>query len=136
MKKETLKKWKSTRVRIKREYLVEDKQLNYDKSTYDEESNELIEEVYDKWATINMDNGFEGCVIIPNGKDLSTAVFKVRAEIYGVDLYGKPSEIKLCDLPEPSHQIIIEECGGWPYIWESKYFEVVCMDWVVDEEYK
>ena len=132
-----MKTWVNRRVRIKREYLIEENQLDYDKSIYDEEENELVEEVYYKcWATINMNNGFEGAVTIPNEENLYTATFKVRAEMYGVDLHGKRDEFNLCDLPEPSHQIIIEECK-WPFMWDSKYFEVVRQEynWVLDENY-
>jgi hypothetical protein len=132
-----MKKWAHRRVRIKREYLIQEEEINEDKSVYDEGAGEYIQAVYDKyWTTINMNNGFEGAVTIPNEENLYTATFKVRAEMYGVDLYGKGDEFNLCDLPEPSHQIIIEECN-WPFMWDSKYFEVVRQEynWVLDENY-
>ena len=128
MEKIDVKIWRGRRVRIKREYLIERELIDEDLSTLDEDGNILIPTYVKLWETINMNNGFEGAVIIPDGEDLSTAVFKVRAEIYGIDLYGVKQGTQLSDLPKPSHQIIIEECGGFPYVWDAKYFEVVGED--------
>ena len=53
--------------------------------------------------------------------------FKVQMDCYGVDLFPFRREaVEVSTMPSPSHQIIIEDTrGNYPYLWDSKYFEIV-----------
>lgn len=138
MENETIKIWRRRRVRIKREYLVLEQRIDDDASTFDDDDN-IIEAVFKKYWTTTLNNGFEGAVIIPEGDDIYSATFEVIGEFYGVDLYGMKKEgVLLSELTKPSHHIVVKETAGWPYMWDSKYFEVVRQEytWVADKEYE
>lgn len=137
MENETIKIWRRRRVRIKREYLALAQKIDDDASTFDGHDN-IIEAVFKQYWITTMDNGFQGAVIIPEGDDIYSATFEVIGEFYGVDLYGVEKGTLLSELPQPSHHIVVKETAGWPYMWDSKYFEVVRKEytWVADKDYE
>ena len=113
----TIKSWLYENVRVKEEYIKVELELDEDASTYDDDGN-VIEEVFYEEVYIDCNNGMSGCLA---GNE--RGVFRVRASMYGVDLYGQGGK-EMSDLPEPSHQIIIDATEH-PFIWEAKYFEIV-----------
>ena len=113
----TIKSWLYENVRVKEEYIKVQLELDEDASTYDDDGN-VIEEVFYEEVYIDCNNGMSGCLA---GNE--RGVFRVRASMYGVDLYGQGGK-EMSDLPEPSHQIIIDATEH-PFIWEAKYFEIV-----------
>ena len=118
METTTIKSWISQNVRIKEEYIKVELELDEDASTYDDDGNVIEEVFYEETYIIGCNNGMSGCLA---GKERD--VFRVKGSMYGVDLYGQGGE-KMSDLPEPSHQIIID-ATEYPFIWEAKYFEIV-----------
>jgi hypothetical protein len=51
--------------------------------------------------------------------------FKVQMDCYGVDLFPfRNDEVVIESLPCASHLIIIED-HCYPFLWESKYFEIL-----------
>jgi hypothetical protein len=127
METKTIQSWISQRVRIKEEYIETARELNEDKSTYDDNGN-IIEEVYDEYEYINVPNGMKSCF-----QDREREIFNVRYDCYGVDLYKVRNRVDVDTLPEPTHQIIVGNQNDYPYMWDSKYFEVVTYKTTIEE---
>lgn len=107
MEKQILKSWIDKYVRIKPEFI---------KTASDED---------DSYEYVECDNGMNGIIYEP-----SSSIFKVKMDIYGVDLFSHRRNGFEIGSVEPTHQIIVEivEGGntiGYPYLWDSKYFEEV-----------
>lgn len=115
---ETIKSWIGEKVRVKEEYIIKVEEVDEEKSTYDDDGN-IIEEVYYDYITISTNSGLGGVL-----SGMERDIFEVLIDIYGVDLYKVRSEVGIDTLPEPTHQIIIKD-GGYPFLWEAKYFEVI-----------
>lgn len=121
----TIQSWRGQKVRIKREYIEQSEpELDEDKSTFDDDGNLVIAVVTEPYYYINTPNGMNS-VLLHGGKNPMNETFYVQYDCYGVDLYTmRNGKVNIDTLPEPSHQIIVEE-SGYPYMWEAKYFEVV-----------
>lgn len=139
---ETIQSWIHRNVRIKEEYIVKEKEIDEDESTYDDDGN-IVEEVYDEYEYINTPNGMRG---VFEGHERT--IFKVISDCYGVDLYKFQNKTNIEELPEPTHQImvvrkvessrpIVEEYYQYNFLWDSKYFEVVTTEtiYVTDKEF-
>ena len=137
----TIKSWIRKNVRIKREYLNVELELDEDASTYDDDGN-VIEEVFYEEVYIDCNNGLNG--VIDNPTD---AIFNVKMDIYGIDLFNHRGDGLVIGDVKPTHQLIIEVVDGdesnkisYPYLWDSKYFEVVIPvttttnEWVLETE--
>jgi hypothetical protein len=137
----TIKSWIGKNVRIKREYIKVE--LRHP-STYDVDADDeynFIERVYEYEETyIECDNGLNGVVDNP-----TDAIFKVKMDIYGIDLFNYRGDGLVVGDVEATHQLIIEVVDGsnkisYPYLWDSKYFEVVIpvrtttTEWVLETE--
>ena len=137
----TIKSWIGKKVRIKREYIKVE--LRHP-STYDDDPDDeynFIERVYEYEETyIECDNGLNGVVDNP-----TDAIFKVKMDIYGIDLFNHRRDGLVVGDVKPTHQLIIEVVDGsneisYPYLWDSKYFEVVIpvttttTEWVLETE--
>lgn len=116
MKKEVIKSWKGSIVRIKSEYLRIESELDEGASDYDDDGN-LTNSVFKDNITCIAHNGLSSVL------DDVTADFQVVSDVYGVDLFYVREDIELQDLREPQHLIILKE--GHSYVWDAKYFEVV-----------
>jgi len=130
MKTKTIQSWRHKNVRVKEEYIIKESFIDEDASTYDDDYN-IIEEVYYEKEYISSDCGL-GSVLCGKERD----IFEVQADIYGVDLYRVRDKVDINTLPNPTHQIILRD-SGYPYIWDSKYFEVVTAEtiYVTDNEF-
>jgi hypothetical protein len=120
----TIKSWIGQKVRIKKEYIKVELVLDDDASTFDDDGN-VIEEVFRVDAYIDCNNGLNGLVDNPND-----TIFDVKMDIYGIDLFNHRRDGLIVGDVKATHQLIIEvvEGGnkiGYPYLWDSKYFEVV-----------
>ena len=142
METKTIQSWIQRKVRIKEEYIVKDKEIDEDASTYDDDDN-IIEEVYSEYEYIDTQNGMRG-VFQGHERD----IFIVVSDCYGVDLYKVRDRVDVDKLPEPTHQIMIKRElktsrlyeAKWDYyefLWDSKYFEVVTTEtiYVTDKEF-
>ena len=127
METKTIQSWINQRVRIKEEYIETARELNEDKSTYDDNGN-IIEEVYDEYEYINAPNGMKSCF-----QNREREIFNVRYDCYGVDLYKVRDRVDVNKLPEPTHQIIVGNKNDYPYMWDSKYFEVITYKTTIEE---
>lgn len=108
-----MKSWIGRYVRIKREYIAVD--ILEDGSTINYIKRD--DETYYTGFSEMYDNPLH-------------AIFKVRQDVYGVDLYiYRDHELNIGSV-EPSHLIIVEAIEGTnsishPYVWDSTYFEPV-----------
>lgn len=117
-----IKSWLGKQVRLKREYIKEEQEIDEDQSDWDEDTETWVNIVYKTEYVIDTPNGLSGCVFPDNALE---AVFNVQYDCYGVDLFRyRESPVDISELPEPSHQIIIKETD-YPYMWDAKYFEIV-----------
>jgi hypothetical protein len=135
----TIESWIGKNVRIKREYIKVEVELRHS-STYDDDDN-ILEEVWEYENTyIECDNGLNGVVDNP-----TDAIFNVKMDIYGIDLFNHRRDGLVIGDVKPTHQLIIEVVEGsdkiaYPYLWDSKYFEVVIpvttktTEWVLETE--
>jgi hypothetical protein len=114
----TIKSWRHQKVRVKEEYIIKESFIDEDASTYDDDDN-IIEEVYYETECIKSDCGL-GSVLSGRERD----IFEVSADCYGVDLYRFQNKTNIEELPKTTHQIILRDYS-YPYMWDSKYFEVV-----------
>ena len=128
--KKTIQSWRHQKVRVKEEYIIKESYVDEDASTYDDDGN-IIEEVYCEHEYISSDCGL-GSVLSGRERD----VFEVAADCYGVDLYRFQNKTNIEELPKMTHQIILRDYS-YPYMWDSKYFEVVTTEtiYVVDKEF-
>ena len=137
----TIKSWIGKNVRIKREYIKVE--LRHP-STYDVDADDeynFIERVYEYVETyIDCNNGLNGVVDNP-----TDAIFNVKMDIYGIDLFNYRGDGLVVGDVEATHQLIIEVVDGsnkisYPYLWDSEYFEVVIpvrtttTEWVLETE--
>jgi hypothetical protein len=131
METKTIQSWRHQKVRVKEEYIVKEKEIDEDASTYDDDYN-IIEEVYCEKEYISSDCGL-GSVLSGKERD----IFEVAADFYGVDLYRFQNKTNVEELPELTHQIILRDYS-YPYMWNSKYFEVVTTEtiYVADKQFK
>ena len=81
METKTIQSWRHQKVRVKEEYIVKEKEIDEDASTYDDDYN-IIEEVYCEKEYISSDCGL-GSVLSGKERD----IFEVAADFYGVDFY-------------------------------------------------
>ena len=100
-----IKSWIGEKVRIKKEYIY-----------FDEDGHE----------NITAKNGIR--TMVDNATD---AIFVVKMDMYGVDLFNHRHSGLVVGSVEPEHQIIIETAQGsneiqYPFLFEAKYFEKVC----------
>ena len=126
-----IQSWRHKKVRVKEEYIIKERFIDEDASTYDDDDN-IIEEVYYEQECIKSECGL-GSVL----SGVERNIFEVASDCYGVDLYNFRFEKYDVDkLPKPTHQIILRD-NGYPYMWDSKYFEVVTTKeiYVIDEEF-
>jgi len=121
----TIKSWIGQKVRIKKEY-IKVELCHYSTYNDDDEDGIFIEKVieYEK-TSIECDNGLNGLVDNPND-----TIFDVKMDIYGIDLFNHRRDGLIVGDVKATHQLIIEvvEGGdkiGYPYLWDSKYFEIV-----------
>ena len=125
MATEKIKSWRGRYVRIKEEYILRrfDGEYNEDDEWVEDSSLPMIEEV----SRCPLENFIHD----PN------EVFIVASELYGVDLYNYYNREFEVGSVEPTHQIILRRNGknDYPYIWDSKYFDVLVNTnvWVKDE---
>jgi len=119
METKTIQSWINQRVRIKKEYIKTELIIDEDASTYDDDFN-IIEEVMTERTYIDSNNGMTSCF-----QGRFDEIFNVRYDCYGVDLYKIRDKVNVDTLPEPTHQIIVGNKNDYPYMWDSKYFEVV-----------
>jgi hypothetical protein len=116
-----IKSWLGKQVRLKREWIKEEQEIDEDQSDWDEDTGTWANIVYKTEYVIDV-FGLRACV--DYFEDAREAVFNVQSDFYGVDLFYTRSLVEVSELPEPSHQIIIKETG-YPYMWDAKYFEIV-----------
>jgi hypothetical protein len=131
METKTIQSWRHKKVRVKEEYIIKEMFIDEDASTYDDDDN-IIEEVYYEQEYIKSECGL-GSVLSGKERD----VFEVASDCYGVDLYSYHfQKFDIDTLPEPTHQIILRD-NGYPFMWDSKYFEVVTTEeiYVADKEF-
>jgi len=122
----TIQSWRHKKVRVKEEYIIKERLIDEDASTYDDDDN-YYEEEY-----IKSECGLGGVL---KGKERD--VFEVASDCYGVDLYSfHVQKFDVDTLPEATHQIILRD-NGYPFMWDSKYFEVVTSKtiYVTDNEF-
>jgi hypothetical protein len=143
METKTIQSWIQRKVRIKKEYIKTELDIDEDASTYDDDGN-IVEEVYLEYEYIDTQNGMRG-VFQGHERD----IFIVVSDCYGVDLYkARSGKVDVDKLPEPTHQIMIKRElktsrlyeAKWDYyefLWDSKYFEVVTTEtiYVTDNEF-
>jgi hypothetical protein len=131
METKTIQSWISQRVRIKKEYIKTVLEIDTDLSTYDDNGN-IEEEVMTERTYIDSHNGMTSCF-----QGRFDEIFNVRYDCYGVDLYKVRNRVDVDILPEPTHQIIVGNQNDYPYMWDSKYFEVVTTEtiYVTDNEF-
>jgi len=127
METKTIQSWISQRVRIKKEYIKTVLEIDTDLSTYDEDYN-IIEEVMTERKYIDSHNGMTSCF-----QGRFDEIFNVRYDCYGVDLYKVRNRVDVDTLPEPTHQIIVGNQNDYPYMWDSKYFEVITYNTMIEE---
>jgi len=127
METKTIQSWISQRVRIKKEYIKTELEVDTDLSTYDEDYN-IIEEVMTERKYIDSHNGMTSCF-----QGRFDEIFNVRYDCYGVDLYKVRNRVDVDTLPEPTHQIIVGNQNDYPYMWDSKYFEVITYNTTIEE---
>jgi len=127
METKTIQSWISQRVRIKKEYIKTVLEIDTDLSTYDEDYN-IIEEVMTERKYIDSHNGMTSCF-----QGRFDEIFNVRYDCYGVDLYKVRNRVDVDTLPEPTHQIIVGNQNDYPYMWDSKYFEVITYNTTIEE---
>ena len=136
METKTIQSWRRREVRIKEEYIVKDKEIDEDASTYDDDGN-IIEEVYeDVYYLTGMGADINNMSSYFRGRE--RGVFEVKYSFYGTDLYSFQNEkVSIDILPEPEHLLIIDTQNFIPYIWKAKYFEVVKAEtiYVTDKEF-
>ena len=81
METKTIQSWISQRVRIKKEYIKTELEVDEFESTYDDNYN-IIEEVMKERTYIEGNNGMTSCF-----QGRFDEIFNVRYDCYGVDLY-------------------------------------------------
>ena len=117
-----IKSWLGKQVRLKREYIKEEQEIDEYQSDWDEDTDTWVNIVYKTEYVINTPNGLSGCLFYEN---VLEDVFNVVHDCYGVDLLSyRESFVDISELPEPSHHIILWETD-YPYMWDAKYFEIV-----------
>jgi hypothetical protein len=127
METKTIQSWISQRVRIKKEYIKTELEIDEFESTYDDNYN-IIEEVMKERTYIEGNNGMTSCF-----QGRFDEIFNVRYDCYGVDLYKFREKINVDELPKPTHQIIVGNQNDYPYMWDSKYFEVVTYKTTIED---
>jgi hypothetical protein len=127
METKTIQSWISQRVRIKKEYIKTVLEIDTDLSIYDEDYN-IIEEVMTERKYIDSHNGMTSCF-----QGRFDEIFNVRYDCYGVDLYKVRNRVDVDTLPEPTHQIIVGNQNDYPYMWDSKYFEVITYKTTIED---
>jgi len=127
METKTIQSWINQRVRIKKEYIKTELIIDEYASTYDDDYN-IIEEVMTERTYIDSDNGMASCF-----QGRFDEIFNVRYDCYGVDLYKVRNRVDVDTLPEPTHQIIVGNQNDYPYMWDSKYFEVITYNTTIEE---
>jgi len=127
METKTIQSWINQRVRIKKEYIKTELEIDEDASTYDDDGN-IIEEVMVERTYIDSHNGMTSCF-----QGRFDEIFNVRYDCYGVDLYKVRDRIDVNKLPEPTHQIIVGNQNDYPYMWDAKYFEVITYKTTIEE---
>ena len=136
METKTIQSWIQREVRIKEEYIVKDREIDEDASTYDDDDN-IIEEVYkDVYYLTGIGADINNMSCYFRGRE--RGVFEVKYSFYGTDLFSFQNEKVSVDLlPEPEHLLIIDTQTFIPYIWKAKYFEVVKAEtiYVTDKEF-
>lgn len=104
MKPEMIESWVDKYVRIKDEHIIKE----FDKCS----------RTWSEYTTLS--GYFEG---------MERDIFKVKMDCYGVDLFTIREAVGISELPSPEHQIIIQSISkshnNYPYLWSSRYFEIV-----------
>jgi hypothetical protein len=133
METKTIQSWIGQRVRIKKEYIKTEFEIDEDESTYDDDGN-IVEEVFYERKYIDSYNGMTSCF-----EGMFDEIFKVRYDCYGVDLYKIRCRVDVEALPEPTHQIIVGNQNDYPYMWDARYFEVITykttIEYTTDNEF-
>lgn len=127
METKTIQSWICQRVRIKKEYIKTEFEIDEDESTYDDDGN-IVEEVLYERKYIDNQTGMTSCF-----QGRFDEIFNVRYDCYGVDLYKIRNRVDVDKLPEPTHQIIVGNQNDYPYMWDSKYFEVVTYKTTIED---
>jgi len=127
METKKIQSWIHQRVRIKKEYIKTELEIDEDASTYDDDGN-IIEEVMTERTYIDGHNGMTSCF-----KGRFDEIFNVRYDCYGVDLYKVRDRIDVDKLPKPTHQIIVGNQNDYPYMWDAKYFEVITYKTTIED---
>lgn len=114
-----IQSWVHKYVRIKDEYIKKVIEVDIDESTFDDDDN-IIEEVLVEREYIDTPNGLRS---VFEGREREH--FLVRSDCYGIDLYTIRHATNIDELPKPTHQIIIGKPSDYPFMWDSKYFELI-----------
>jgi hypothetical protein len=129
--KKQIKSWRSRHVRIKPEY-VERTMVFQGYYTDDDDEVWVEDKSLPMVEDIRINCPLAGFVYDPE------ETFEVMADIYGIDLYKHTFTPFEVGSVEPTHQVILKgRVTGDPYIWDTKYFDVVRQErvWVKDEEF-